>query len=57
MKYADIRCDCCGRYKMAELHDGKVIIKDRRDREEHVLELSFDLLKVLGLESRTTATT
>jgi hypothetical protein len=57
MKYADIRCDCCGVYKMAELHDGKVIIKDKRHRQEHVLVLSFDLLQVLSLESKVTATT
>ena len=31
-----IYCDDCGREKMAEIRDGKIVIKDRRHGKRHV---------------------
>lgn len=44
-----IYCDCCGFEKMAEIVGDKLIIKDRRHGEKHVVILSVkDLLDKMG---------
>ena len=35
-------CDCCGREKMAEWRDGKIVVTDRRHGKKHVWTLPLD---------------
>lgn len=44
-----IYCSCCGTEKMAEVIGDKLVIKDRRHGEKHVVVLSVkDLLDKMG---------
>ena len=43
-----IYCDDCGREKMAELRDGKLVIADRRHGRRHVAALPLSGLKRLA---------
>lgn len=45
---AAIYCDDCGKEKMAELRDGKLIIIDRRHGRRHVAALPLSVLKQLA---------
>ncbi len=43
-----IYCDDCGKEKMAELRDGKLVIADRRHGRRHVAALPLSVLKRLA---------
>ena len=43
-----IYCDDCGKEKMAELRDGKLVIIDRRHGRRHVAALPLSALKRLA---------
>lgn len=38
-------CDCCGREKVGEVVDGKLIIKARRHGKTHIFSESLDRLQ------------
>ena len=40
-------CDCCGREKLAEIRDGKLIIFDTRHGQRHFVTVEIEHLQVL----------
>lgn len=40
----EIFCDCCGREKLGEIRDGKLILMDRRHGKKHIAVISIDEL-------------
>ena len=44
-----VYCDCCGSEKLAEIHGGKLVIRDRRHGQKHVAVIPIrELLDKLG---------
>jgi hypothetical protein len=44
----EIYCDCCGREKLGEIRDGKLILMDRRHGKKHIAVISIsDLSKYI----------
>lgn len=39
-----VMCDCCGKEKMAEIRDRKVVIYDTRHGQRHFVVLDIDKL-------------
>ena len=39
-----VMCDCCGREKLAEIKDRKVVIYDNRHGQRHFVVLDIDKL-------------
>lgn len=49
----NVFCDCCGKEKLAEIKDGKLIIYDRRHGQRHFVVLSIQSLRVDPLTTTT----
>ncbi len=43
-----IKCDCCGTETLCVIHDGKLVIKDRRHGKSHIAVLTCqDIIKAI----------
>lgn len=42
-----IYCDCCGREKLAEIRDSKLVIFDTRHGQRHFATIEIEQLRVL----------
>jgi len=46
----DIRCDCCGREKLAELRGDSLVIIDRRHGRRHFAVIKIqEIMKLAGI--------
>ncbi len=41
----EIFCDCCGREKLGEIRDGKLVIMDRRHGRKHIAVIALNELQ------------
>jgi len=51
-----IYCDCCGREKLAEIRDNKLVIMDRRHGKRHITVINIRELNELSNDRLLTNT-